>query len=262
MTNLKYLLLVALGFAFIAQTAYIISRSLSRSHSGATDELSVHDHQRLSIMNQTLTELNAQLRAIHSIKIRHMRGEFDRSGFAGKAPSSHTQPTIPVQSVNIPSTAVIERIGAPSTANTQVNAKFSGSVIPAGSSSSSMTISSARTMQKKRALLFTMDSISSYEQNSKQGGAAGELIIRHALEDAFKELGVQLVVCRSDNDFDRSNAKSYDIIILDPWTWAAKGVWDVDTTPSEVELLLAALLLSHLPRIDCMGLMKMGLTGL
>ena len=55
-----------------------------------------------------------------------------------------------------------------------------------------------RTSAKKTALLFTMDSISSYESASKKGGAAGELLIRHSLEKIFKELNVQLDVKTSD----------------------------------------------------------------
>jgi hypothetical protein len=68
-----------------------------------------------------------------------------------------------------------------------------------------------------------MDSISSYEANSKQGGASGELLIRHCLEQAFKELHVALDVKTSDIAFESADAKTYDIIILDPWTWAAPG---------------------------------------
>ena len=75
----------------------------------------------------------------------------------------------------------------------------------------------------KRALLFTMDSMASYESNSLQGGAAGEILIRKCLADAFAHLGVSLAVIGSDQDFDRINADNFDIIILDPWTWAAKG---------------------------------------
>ena len=55
-----------------------------------------------------------------------------------------------------------------------------------------------RASAKKTALLFTMDSISSYESASKKGGAAGELLIRHSLEKIFKELNVQLDVKTND----------------------------------------------------------------
>ena len=65
--------------------------------------------------------------------------------------------------------------------------------------------------------------MASYESNSLQGGAAGEILIRKCLADAFAHLGVSLAVIGSDRDFDRINADNFDIIILDPWTWAAKG---------------------------------------
>jgi hypothetical protein len=43
-----------------------------------------------------------------------------------------------------------------------------------------------------------MDSISGYESASKQGGAAGEVIIRKSLEKIFKELNVVLDVKTTD----------------------------------------------------------------
>jgi hypothetical protein len=79
-------------------------------------------------------------------------------------------------------------------------------------------------LKKLKALIFTMDCITSYEQNSKMGGAAGELIIRHALEDAFKEMDIPLRIVRSDDEFASCNMVDYDIILLDSWTWAAKGI--------------------------------------
>ncbi len=75
----------------------------------------------------------------------------------------------------------------------------------------------------KHAVLFTMDSITSYEENSHKGGAAGEILIRHSLEHAFKKLGVELRVVKSDREFETISGADYDIIIVDPWTWAAKG---------------------------------------
>lgn len=69
----------------------------------------------------------------------------------------------------------------------------------------------------RHALLFTMDSIESYEENSKRGGASGEIIIRNSLEAVFRELNVVLDIKRSDRDFENANANDYDFIILDPW---------------------------------------------
>ena len=53
-------------------------------------------------------------------------------------------------------------------------------------------------MPKRKALLYTMDSILSYESASKQGGAAGEVLVRKSLEKIFKELNVELDVKKSD----------------------------------------------------------------
>lgn len=77
---------------------------------------------------------------------------------------------------------------------------------------------------RKKALIFTMDSIESYEANSLTGGAAGEILIRKSLERAFTEhLNVEVHVCKSDEEFERTDTTHYDILILDPWTWAAAG---------------------------------------
>ena len=75
----------------------------------------------------------------------------------------------------------------------------------------------------KRAVLFTMDSISSYEANSKKGGASGEILIRKSLQKALGLLGVNLRTVTSDAEFETIRGGDYDIIIVDPWTWAAKG---------------------------------------
>ena len=77
--------------------------------------------------------------------------------------------------------------------------------------------------KKKKAVLFTMDSITSYEENSRNGGAAGEILIRKSLEGAFQHFGVDLRVIRSDREFETVRGSEYDIIIVDPWTWAARG---------------------------------------
>jgi hypothetical protein len=68
-----------------------------------------------------------------------------------------------------------------------------------------------------------MDCMRSYEENSRGGGAAGELIVRHSLEAAFEHLHVPLRIIRSDEEFNTCEMSGYDIIILDTWTWAAKG---------------------------------------
>ena len=81
-------------------------------------------------------------------------------------------------------------------------------------------------MAGKKALLFTMDSITQIVEKSKQGGPAGEITIRKSLEKGLDYLGVSLDVCRSDEEFARLSSKipsSYDFVFLDPWTWAGKG---------------------------------------
>ena len=58
-----------------------------------------------------------------------------------------------------------------------------------------------------------------YTHHRESGGASGELLIRHCLENAFKELNVHLDVKTSDAAFESAKAQEYDIIIMDPWTW-------------------------------------------
>jgi hypothetical protein len=96
----------------------------------------------------------------------------------------------------------------------------------------------------KKAVIFTMDCITSYEENSRNGGAAGELIIRHALEDAFKHFNIPLHIVRSDNEFSKCEMREYDIILLDSWTWAAKGkMFLVD-----VSIVMVFLFLGWVPK--------------
>jgi hypothetical protein len=61
-----------------------------------------------------------------------------------------------------------------------------------------LSLDKKKSRKQKRGLLYTMDSISSYETASKNGGAAGELLIRHSLENIFKELNVLFDVKTSD----------------------------------------------------------------
>jgi hypothetical protein len=71
-----------------------------------------------------------------------------------------------------------------------------------------------------------MDSIRDYVENSRQGGAAGEILVRRCLETALKDLGVKVSSIESDAEFNALSAAdtaAFDIIVLDPWTWAARG---------------------------------------
>lgn len=47
----------------------------------------------------------------------------------------------------------------------------------------------------RHAVIFTMDSIPSYEQDSKRGGAAGELLVRHSLTASLRDCGVKVTTC-------------------------------------------------------------------
>ena len=81
-----------------------------------------------------------------------------------------------------------------------------------------------RTNRKpRRALIFTMDSITTYENESRRGGAAGEIRVRESLQHALQQFGVNVRTVRSDEEFDTCQAADYDYLIVDPWTWAAKG---------------------------------------
>jgi hypothetical protein len=63
---------------------------------------------------------------------------------------------------------------------------------------SPVLLSSSKVFARKTALLYTMDSIKSYQSASERGGAAGEILIRSSLEKIFPELSVILDVKGSD----------------------------------------------------------------
>lgn len=87
----------------------------------------------------------------------------------------------------------------------------------------SLTTSSSKPAKQRKALIFTMDSLTSFEQESLRGGAAGEMTIRRSLEEALTELEVKVDTVRSDAEFNARSLIDYDIVILDPWTWAGPG---------------------------------------
>jgi len=76
---------------------------------------------------------------------------------------------------------------------------------------------------KDKALIFTMDSIQSRVDESKSGGASGEITIRLALQNGLGNLGVESIVARSDAQFESQNMDDFKLIFLDPWTWAGRG---------------------------------------
>jgi hypothetical protein len=53
---------------------------------------------------------------------------------------------------------------------------------------------------------------------------AGELVVRKSLEYALKALDCSVTTIRSDQQFLATDLRVFDFIILDPWTWAAKGM--------------------------------------
>mmetsp|Transcript_11887 Transcript_11887/g.17716 ORF Transcript_11887/g.17716 Transcript_11887/m.17716 type:complete len:422 (-) Transcript_11887:63-1328(-) len=78
---------------------------------------------------------------------------------------------------------------------------------------------------KYKALIFTMDSLKSRVDESKMGGASGEMTIRFSLQQGLSFLGIEAIVFRSDKEFEAHASKmhEYSLIFLDPWTWAARG---------------------------------------
>ena len=79
--------------------------------------------------------------------------------------------------------------------------------------------------QRKKALIFTMDSITEYVRNAKSGGPAGEILIRESLEWGLRALGVDPVVATSDAEFAdlTRDASQYDLFFFDPWTFVSPG---------------------------------------
>jgi len=84
-----------------------------------------------------------------------------------------------------------------------------------------------KTRPPSKCLLFTMDSIDSYVQRSKHGGASGEITVRESLVKHLRlVLNVRVDVARSDAEFERVRGSAmggYAFVVLDAWTWAAKG---------------------------------------
>ena len=142
--------------------------------SGVNDKLKANRKQ-FAVLNETLSILRNELQSLH-----HEQG--------------HRTEILPALKTEIPN----HRDRASITLNESL-----GSIIQSDREKfQKHGISSATGIQKhqkkKRALLYTMDSISSYETASKQGGAAGELLIRHSLENVFSELNVHLDVMTTD----------------------------------------------------------------
>lgn len=71
-----------------------------------------------------------------------------------------------------------------------------------------------------KALIFTMDSLTTYVQNAKHGGPAGEITVRRSLERAMRAIGVEIVVAGSDAEYETHipNMMSFAVIFVDQWT--------------------------------------------
>ena len=78
--------------------------------------------------------------------------------------------------------------------------------------------------RQRRALIFTMDSLTAVEQESLRGGASGEITIRRSLEETLTRINVRVDTMHSDAEFNaKTSLSDYDYVILDPWTWAGPG---------------------------------------
>ncbi|CAM9101621.1 unnamed protein product [Discosporangium mesarthrocarpum] len=77
----------------------------------------------------------------------------------------------------------------------------------------------------RRALIFTMDSLKERVELAKKGGPAGEIKIRRSLTKALEAMGIQVETATSDAEFKEKGKfiRDYNIVLLDPWTWAEKG---------------------------------------
>jgi hypothetical protein len=117
------------------------------------------NEKKFLILNETLSSLKAELQFIRSIK--EPISEVD------------SQPSYPSNITH-------------------------GEVAPALSSIDLVRQKDEAPLPQRMALLFTMDSIRSYESQSKQGGAAGEILVRRSLEKVFGELNIRVDVKGSD----------------------------------------------------------------
>ena len=178
-------------------------------------ESEVHSRHRaelLRALNGTLTSLNYELRMMD----RRHKG-LDGSTVGGDWSGNGKKEAAAAAIFSSPHAAIISN--AEGRNSTQLLLKKAQ--IHSGGATSPFPPSHRKGTMK--ALIFTMDSITAYEENSLHGGAAGELLIRRCLTTALQDLGVMVKTMKSDGEFEKIDAKSFDFIILDTWTWAAKG---------------------------------------
>lgn len=175
-----------------------------------TSSTSTSPEEDLEILNITLHTLRNELMIIKSLSLRDQSHQAKTNTKVIEQSNSNLRHNEPKQSF-APSAKTVE-----STVADQV-------------------------VNKKSAVIFTMDCMRSYEENSRGGGAAGELIIRHSLEVAFEHFHIPLRIIRSDEEFNTCEMSGHDIIILDTWTWAAKGKQVILTTTTNESHILARM---------------------
>ena len=141
--------------------------------SGVNDKLKANRKQ-FAVLNETLSILRNELQSLH-----HEQG--------------HSTENLPALKTEIPNHR--NRASVPINASQSSLGTDQTKFLKHGNSA---VTGIEQHQKKKRALLYTMDSISSYETASKQGGAAGEVLIRHSLENVFAELNVHLDVMTTD----------------------------------------------------------------
>ena len=68
-------------------------------------------------------------------------------------------------------------------------------------------------------LIFTMDSLTTQVQAAKDGGPAGEIVVRESLQQSLRASGCTVDVATSDDHYAKlTRHQTYDILIFDPWT--------------------------------------------
>ena len=233
MSKLTYVLAICASLIVLMQV-YLHAHSVSSDLPSAADmEISSHTHQV-----QLITGLNTTLLALHSelYDIAHLHRQVKKARQTavdeglGKLVTSlvRKKPEVVADRINIKhGNGDTTRAGD---SNNSKGRTKKGAPVPSLSRRVDVETRSEEGGSEsdsgksaKKALIFTMDSISAYEADSKRGGAAGEIRVRESLQAALKQLGVQVKVAKSDAEFEECNGANFDFIIVDPWTWAARG---------------------------------------
>jgi hypothetical protein len=216
---------ISIAVVLLIGLQFLVHTPIEETIDSESLQASIH----LEILNTSLTHINQELASIVKIHrqidshkaVNTKRKENELKEVVKTVNDAHAK--FETSTSSIKQQLIQGKLSTSSQVSpTTTNVNKVESSATASQSQSHITIAKKK---KKRAVLFTMDSISAYEIQSLQGGAAGEILIRRSLEQAFQELNanVELKVIKSDLEFDKVDGKAYDIIIVDPWTWAAKG---------------------------------------